>query len=380
MHAARYQTRKAIQNPISLIRQRPSGTFRLNQLRRHLSLASKPATCAMDGHDYMRAVQLNETGGAELLKVSNIKVPAPGDDDVVIRNEFAGVNFIDTYHRTGLYPREKPFTLGVEGAGVLCGFGKNVDKSMFSSQTARVVYYGANTYAEYTVVNSNQVVEIPGDITSDIAVTCVTQGMTAHYLACSTFALGPGHSCLVHAASGGTGQLLVQIAKIRGAKVIGTCSKAKVRVAQNAGADVVLPYNELSSEEIIRGVKRETDGMGVDVAYDGVGASTWEISLDSLKRRGFCVLFGNASGPVPPIDPLVLNAKGSLFLTRPKLYDYIDTREQLCERMEDLFRWVREGKLRFNIQKVFELEQAQQAHEFLESGKTEGKVLLKVFN
>eukprot|EP00515_Schizochytrium_aggregatum_P017339 CAMPEP_0202102664 /NCGR_PEP_ID=MMETSP0965-20130614/4444_1 /ASSEMBLY_ACC=CAM_ASM_000507 /TAXON_ID=4773 /ORGANISM="Schizochytrium aggregatum, Strain ATCC28209" /LENGTH=360 /DNA_ID=CAMNT_0048671439 /DNA_START=37 /DNA_END=1119 /DNA_ORIENTATION=+ len=324
----------------------------------------------------MRAVQVRNTGAAEVLREdAEVPVPQPGPGEILVRNDFTGLNFIDTYHRSGLYATKLPFTLGVEGAGQVMSRGDGVPDDKFSVGE-RVCYYGTGSYAEYTVVPMTQAVGVWDEISQEDAVTCVTQGMTAHCLARSTFPLAEGDTAFIQAAAGGTGQLLVQIAKIMGARVIGTSSTPKLDLGYQCGADIMLPYDQLSHDEIVQAVKEATDGRGASVAYDGVGLRTFEMSLNSLRPRGCCVLFGNASGPVPPIDPLTLTSKGSLFLTRPKFYDYIESQEDLQTRMDELFKWVLEGKLKTNVQKVFRLADAAEAHRFIEGGNTVGKVLI----
>jgi len=329
----------------------------------------------------MRAVQLTETveKGPDLKASSVVKIPEIGDNQVLVRNEFASVNFIDVYHRRGVYPRLsntlKSFILGVDGAGIIEKIGRDVKTLKIG---ARVAYFSLESYAEFTAVDENRVVPVPEEIALDVANALMTQGLTAHYLARSTFPLTKDSICLIHAASGGTGQILLQIAKIIGAKVIATCSERKIEISKRLGADIVIPYDKCDSAQIVAKVKEETDGRGVHVAYDGVGLSTYETSIKCLRPRGMLVLFGNASGSVPPIDPLSLSAAGSIFLTRPSLGAYISDRDELNLRANDLFRWVREKKLKVNIQKVFPLEEAGNAHEFLESGQSEGKLLLKL--
>jgi len=333
----------------------------------------------------MRACQITEQGGdAKSLKISQVPIPDPGPGEILVRNKAAGLNFIDCYHRSGLYPRITPFILGVEGAGTIEKVGANVNVGEFFMETrnaqfkgdligTRVGYYGTNTYSEFTVVPYEQAFPVSSELSWNSIVAMVTQGLTAHYLTRSTYKLGPDDWCLIHACAGGTGQSLVQMAKICGSKVIGTCSSTKVDIARSLGVDYCIDYSDTATK-----VKEITDGKGVQVVYDGVGASTWEMTLDSLCPRGLAVFFGNASGPVPSIDPLILNSKGSLYMTRPKLYDYLADRKELMWRVNQVMDWMETGKLHVNIDKTFKLEDAAQAHEYIESGLTRGKVIITI--
>lgn len=302
-------------------------------------------------------------------------VPAPkaGPGQAVVRLHAIGVNFIDVYFRTGLYQaRELPFTLGQEGAGEVIEIGEGVQGLAVGD---RVAYTGPQgSYAELHAVPAERLVKLPKDVSFRDGAAAMLQGMTAHYLAVSTYPLKSGETCLIHAAAGGVGLLLVQIAKLKGATVIGTVStEQKAKLARDTGADHVIRYTEQDFEAE---VKRITEGKGVDVVYDGVGKTTFDKSLNCLRRRGMMVLFGQSSGPVPPFDIAQLNTRGSLFLTRPSLFAYIAERDELLRRASDVFTWIREKKLRLRIGAEFPLAKAADAHRALEGRKTTGKVLL----
>ncbi len=321
----------------------------------------------------MKAIVVREHGGPENLLYEEVNTPSPGPDHVSIRIATAGVNYIDTYHRTGLYPAEPPFTPGMEGAGTVESVGGGVTDLKPGDRVAYGMSRGS--YAGFAVAPAWQVVKLPDAIDFDSAAAVMLQGMTAHYLTHSTFPLKEGDTALVHAAAGGTGLVIVQMAKLRGARVIGTTStKEKAELARKAGADEVILYTE---NEFDVEVKRLTERRGVDVVYDSVGAATWERSLDSLRPRGMMVTFGNASGPVPEFKPLILSQKGSLFLTRPTLFHYCTTKDEVAQRAGDIFDWIAAGKLSVNIYKVYPLEQAAEAHRDLEGRKTSGKLLLR---
>ncbi len=331
---------------------------------RRLSSPSKP--------NKMRAVQVKSQGPKKTLSwgLSTTSTPVPSVDEVLVRNTFAGLNFIDTYHRSGLYPRDTPFILGVEGVGrVVEGNRKG----------QRVSYFGFPSYTEFSAVPADRLIEVPDAVSDQDALACMCQGMTAHYLTRSCFEVQEGHSCLVHAAGGATGQLIVALAKARGAFVIGTASNPeKMQLASDQGADLVLNYKDLSETELEEEVRAQTGGQGVNVVFDGVGKSTWELSVNCTRPRGTLVFFGNASGPVPPIDPLLLSAKGSLVMTRPTLANFIATREELKWRCEDLFELILKGSLKVNHDREFPLDDFAQAHNFIEQGKTKGKVVLRI--
>jgi NADPH2:quinone reductase len=320
----------------------------------------------------VRAIRIHTPGGAEALRIDEVPDPTPGAAQVLVRLDAAGVNFIDVYQRTGLYPVPLPATLGQEGAGTVEAIGAAVRDVRVGD---RVAYSGVlGAYAERAVVAADQVVPLPDGVTTRQGAAAMLQGLTAHYLATSTYPLEPGDSCLVHAAAGGVGLLLVQIAKLLGAFVIGTVStEAKAELARAAGADAVIRYTE---EDFVAETRRLTSGRGVDVVYDSVGATTFERGLGVLVPRGMMVLFGASSGPVPPIDPQLLNRSGSLFLTRPKLGDYTATRDELTARADELFGWIASGALTLRIEHEFPLADAARAHRELEGRRTTGKVLL----
>jgi NADPH2:quinone reductase len=321
----------------------------------------------------MKAIRVHAFGGPEVLQLDDIPVPEAGAGQVLIRIKAIGVNFIDIYHRTGLYKADLPITLGMEASGVVESVGDGHSQLAPGDRVAYCMSRGS--YAEYAVVPAWQVVKIPDSLDFESAAAAMLQGMTAHYLTHSTFELKAGHTALVHAAAGGTGRLIVQMAKLRGARVIATVSSGlKGEIARRAGADEVILYTEQDFETEAR---RLTDGRGVDVVYDSVGASTFEKSVNSLRPRGMMVTFGNASGPVPAVEPLLLSQKGSLFLTRPTLFSYCATPDELRWRASDVLNWITQAKLTLHIEKVYRLENAAQAQIDLASRKTTGKLLLK---
>lgn len=320
----------------------------------------------------MKAIRVHEFGGPEALSYEEVPSPEPGPGEARVKIEAAGVNFIDIYHRKGLYPGQLPITPGVEAAGVVDAVGAGVSEVKPGDRVAYAMQQGS--YAEYALVEAWKLVQIPNGLETRQAAAVMLQGMTAHYLSHSTYPLKPGDTALIHAAAGGVGHLLVQMAKRLGARVIGTVStEEKARLAREAGADEVILYTQTDFEAETR---RLTDGQGVDVVYDSVGKTTFEKGLNCLKRRGYMVLFGQSSGPVPPLDPQVLNAKGSLFLTRPSLGHYVTDRAELVGRTSDLFAWIAAGELRVRIDQTFPLAEAAEAHRYLEGRKTKGKVLL----
>ncbi len=320
----------------------------------------------------MRAIRVHEYGGPEVLRYEEIARPEPGPGEARVRIEAAGVNFIDIYHRTGLYPNPLPFTPGIEGAGTVEAVGPGVTEVRAGDRVAYALSLGA--YAEYAIVPAWKLVPIPDGVNPSVAAAAMVQGMTAHYLTHSTYPLQPGDTVLIHAAAGGTGLLIVQMAKLRGARVIGTVSTPeKAQRAREAGADHVILYTQSDFEAE---VKRLTEGRGVDVVYDSVGRTTFEKSLNCLRPRGLLVLFGQSSGPVPPIDPLQLSTKGSLFLTRPHLMHYVATREELLERARAVFQWIQEGRVSIHIERVFPLSEAAAAHRVLAERRSTGKLLL----
>lgn len=322
----------------------------------------------------MKAVYIEEHGGPEKIHFGDRPTPRAGAGEVLVKVAASGVNFIDTYHRTGLYKVALPFVFGGEGAGTVESVGDNVTGFAPGDRIAWAMHLGS--YAEYAAVPAARLVKLPEGIDFIQAAAALLQGMTAHYLTHSTFALKEGDTTLIHAAAGGTGLLLVQMAKRLGAKVIGTAgSEAKAALAREAGADEVILYN---NEDFGAAAKRFTGGRGVDVVYDSVGKSTFEGSLNSLRPRGYMVSFGNASGPVPDVAPLTLTQKGSLFLTRPTLANYMSTAEELHWRAGDVLRWVSDGSLKVHIHKVYPLAAAAQAQHDLESRGTTGKLVLQV--
>ena len=320
----------------------------------------------------MKAIRIHNHGGPEVLAYEDVPVPEPGAGEARVKIEASGVNFIDIYHRIGLYPMNRPCILGSEGAGIVDALGEGVSEVKPGDRVAYAMIPGS--YAEYAVVPAVKLVPVPDDIDAKSAAGIMLQGMTAHYLTHSTYPLQKGDTALVHAAAGGVGLLLVQVAKLLGAKVIGTVStQAKADLARRAGADEIIQYTE---RDFLAEVKRITHGQGVHVVYDSVGASTFEKSLDCLRPRGYLVLFGQSSGPVAAFDPAKLAAKGSLFLTRPSLAHYALTRAELLRRATDLFDWLQAGKLNLRIEKSLPLQDAREAQHLLEKRKTTGKLIL----
>ena len=320
----------------------------------------------------MRAVRIHKYGGPEVLTLEEIPVPEPKAGEARVKIEAIGVNYIDIYQRTGLYPVKTPFTLGTEGAGIVDAVGPDVTEVKIGDRVGYVMIPGS--YAEYAIVPAARLVPIPPNIDARTAAALMLQGMTAHYLTHSTYPLKKGETTLVHAAAGGVGLLLIQIAKQLGATVIGTVStEAKAKLAKEAGADHVILYTQA---DFLAEVKKLTDGRGLDVVYDSVGQTTFDKSLDCLRPRGYLVLFGQSSGPVPAFDPGKLAAKGSLFLTRPSLAHYTLERSELLQRANDIFNWTAAGKLKVRIDKTFPMAEAAEAHRQLEGRKTTGKVIL----
>ena len=321
----------------------------------------------------MRAIRVHAPGGPEALQLDDVPDPLCTPGHAVVRVEAVGVNFIDTYHRSGLYPMKMPFIVGQEGAGVVEHVGSNVTGLRPGERVAWADTMGA--YAERALVPADRLVQLPHGVSAKQAAAVMLQGMTAHYLACSTFPLKAGDTCLIQAAAGGVGLLLVQVAKLRDAYVIAAAgTDEKCALALEAGADETINYTATS--DLAAEVRRRTGGRGVHVVYDGVGQATFEAGLNALAPRGTMVTFGNASGAVKPFEPLLLNQKGSLFLTRPKLADHIGTRDELLQRAGDVLGWVREGLLKVRIHREYPLADAAQAHWDLEARKTTGKLLL----
>jgi len=321
----------------------------------------------------VKAIRIHSLGGPEVLTWEDVPNPQPGEGQALVRVEASGVNFIDVYFRTGLYKGPAlPFILGQEAAGTVAALGPGVTGVAVGDRVAYTLVHGA--YAELAAVPAARLVRLPDGVSARQGAAAMLQGMTAHYLATSTYPLKPGDVCLVHAAAGGAGQLLCQIAKLRGARVLGTTSnEEKARIAREAGADEVINYTE---QDFAAEVKRLTGGRGVQVVYDSVGQATFDKSLDSLVPRGTMVSFGQSSGKVPPVDISILNTKGSLYLTRPSLGHYIASREELMQRAGDVLGWIAEGKLRLSIGLELPLAEAAEAHRALEGRRTTGKVLL----
>jgi NADPH:quinone reductase len=320
----------------------------------------------------MRAIRIDAFGGPEVLRLADIPDPVAGNGEIVVRSEASGINYLDTYHRTGLYPNPLPFVPGMEGAGVVTAVGPEVTLFRIGDRVAWTSAIGS--YAASVKMPAEKAVAVPEGVELRTAAAVMLQGMTAHYLTTSTFPLAKGHTCLVHAAAGGVGLLLVQMAKQRGARVIGTVGgEPKARLARAAGADEVILYRQ---EDFLAAVKRLTNGRGVDVVYDGVGKETALKSLDCLALRGMMVFFGNASGPVGPLDPLLLSQKGSLFLTRPTLFHYVADRASLEARAADVLGQVAAKRLDVRIDRAFPLAEAAAAYQALESRQTTGKLLL----
>ncbi len=320
----------------------------------------------------MKAIRIHQFGAADVMQLDDVPTPEPKAGEVRVKLAAAGLNYIDIYHRTGAYSMELPFTPGQEGAGEVDAVGEGVTDLKPGDRVAYAM--GPASYAEYVVLPAERTVPVPAGVDLQTAAATMLQGMTAHYCAVSTYPIQPGDQALVHAAAGGVGQLLVQIIKQRGGWVVGTVStEEKAALARAAGADETILYTQQDFEEE---VKRLTGGRGVDVVYDSVGKSTFLKGLNCLRPRGYMVLYGQASGPVDPIDPQLLNQKGALFLTRPTLGPYIATREELLQRANDLFEWIQAGKLKVNIDQTFSLADAAEAHRYMEGRQTKGKVLL----
>ena len=320
----------------------------------------------------MKAIQVQRAGGPEVLKLVDLSVPKPKPHEAVVKIAAAGVNYIDVYFREGRYPAAMPFVNGQEAAGVVSETGSDVKSLKAGDRVACTGVLGA--YAEYSAVPADRLVRIPEGISDQQAAAAMLQGMTAQYLVYSTYPLKSGETTLIHAAAGGVGLLLVQMAKNLGARVIATVgSEAKANLAREAGADDVILYDQQDFEAE---TKRITGGKGVEVIYDGVGKTTFDKDLNVLRPRGYLVLFGAASGPVPPFDPIKLSQKGSLFLTRPTLVNHISARQELEQRSSAVFGMISSGKLKLRIEHLYKLQDAEQAHRDLEGRKTSGKLLL----
>jgi NADPH:quinone reductase len=320
----------------------------------------------------MKAVRVHTPGGPEVLKHEDVPEPRPKAGEAVVKVDAAGLNYIDVYYRSGLYKAELPMTLGMEAGGAVTAVGPNVTEVKVGDKVAYTGVPGA--YAQYAAVPAQRLVILPAGVSTRQGAAAMLQGMTAHYLACSTYPLKKGDTCLVHAAAGGVGLLLCQIGKMRGARVIGTVStEEKAKLAREAGADEVILYTKQDFEVE---VKRLTSGKGVQVVYDSVGKTTFEKGFNCLAPRGMMVLYGQSSGPIGAFDPQILSAKGSVFLTRPSLFHHIATRDELLARAGDVLGWIRDGKLRLRTEFEFPLKDAAEAHRALEGRKTTGKVLL----
>ncbi len=320
----------------------------------------------------MKAVRVHTPGGPEVMKLEDVPEPTPKAGEAVVKVDAAGLNYIDVYQRSGLYKLDFPLTLGLEAGGTVTAVGSGVTEVKVGD---KVAYTGvAGAYAQYAAVPAARLVTLPAGLSTKQGAAMMLQGMTAHYLACSTYPLKSGDTCLVHAAAGGVGLLLCQIAKMRGARVIGTVStEEKAKLAREAGADEVILYTKQDFEAE---VKRITGGKGCQVVYDSVGKTTFDKGFNCLVPRGMMVLFGQSSGPIGPFDPQILNQKGSLFLTRPSLFHYVAAREDLVQRATELGGWVTSGRLRLRTEFEFPLKDAAEAHKALEGRRTTGKVLL----
>jgi len=320
----------------------------------------------------MQAIQITQTGGAEVLQLRELPTPVPGPGEALVQIEACGVNFIDIYLREGRYPSPLPFIPGQEAAGVVVGVGPGVTAFKVGD---RVAWCGIpGTYAQFAVAPVARLIAIPEGITTRQAAAAMLQGMTAHYLVYSTYPIQPGDAVLIHAGAGGVGLLLIQMAKRLGARVFATVStEEKAALAHDAGADETILYTR---EDFAAKVRELTGGAGVPVVYDSVGKTTFDGSLACLRPRGILVLYGGASGAVPPFDLIQLSARGSLYITRPTLKDYSATREELVQRAGDVLRWVAEGTLKLRLEHNYPLAEAAQAHRDLEARKTTGKVLL----
>jgi len=320
----------------------------------------------------MKAIRIHAPGGPEAMKLEDVPEPQPKAGEAVVKIDAAGLNFIDVYQRSGHYKLAMPLTLGLEAAGTVTAVGPGVTEVKVGDKVAYTGVPGA--YAQYAAVPAARLVMLPHGVSTKQGAAIMLQGMTAHYLACSTYPLKKGDTCLVHAAAGGVGLILCQIGRLRGARVIGTVSTdEKAKLAREAGADETILYTK---QDFAAEVKRITGGQGLQVVYDSVGKDTWEGSLNCLAPRGLIALYGQSSGPIGQIDPQILNTKGSLFLTRPSLNVYIATRDELQQRAGELFGWLRDGKLKLRMEFEFPLKDAAEAHRALEGRKTTGKVLL----
>lgn len=318
----------------------------------------------------MKLIRVHDHGGLDALRLETAPTPTPADDEALVRLEAIGVNFIDVYHRTGLYPLPLPFTPGSEGAGVVESIGRSVRDVKPGDRVAYAMVRGS--YAEYHAVLADRLVPIPEGIDSRTAAASILQGMTAHYLAASTYPIREGDNAIVHAAAGGVGGLLVQMAKSRAARVFATASTGKLQLPRSDGADFVIDYTNEDFEQV---VNENTNGRGVEVVYDSVGRTTFDKSLNCVATRGVLALFGQSSGPVQAFDPGRL-AKRGIYLTRPSLAHYTRTREELLWRAREVFNGIRSGWLRPRIDRELPLSEASEGHRLLESRQTTGKLVL----
>lgn len=320
----------------------------------------------------MKGITIKSVGGPEVLEWATLEDPVAGPNEVVVQLHAAGLNYIDTYHRSGLYPMPLPFTPGMEGAGVVIAVGTDCKRFSVGDRIAWSASLGS--YAELVRVPEDSAVPVPDGVALDLAAAVLLQGMTAHYLVTDTFPLGPGHRCLIHAGAGGTGLLLIQMAKHLGAEVFTTVgSHEKVDLVRAAGADHAILYRD---EDFVDAIERIAGPRAIDVVYDGVGKTVFDRSLDAIRPRGMMATFGNASGPADPVSPLRLMQSGSLFLTRPNLTHYIATRADLERRAGDLYSWIAAGWLKVQVGERLALQDAADAHRLLQSRQTTGKVLL----
>lgn len=321
----------------------------------------------------MHAIRMSETGGPQVMSLQEVDDPTPASDGLVVQIGAAGVNFIDTYHRSGLYTMQLPMTPGLEGAGTVLAVGDQVDDWSVGDSVAWTGAIGS--YAEQVALPAASAVAVPDGVSADTAAASMLQGLTAHYLIDSTYPLGDGDRCLIHAAAGGVGLLLVQMAKMKGAEVFATVGTAeKAELAKGAGADHIIMYRDVDFAESVEEI---AGANAIDVVYDGVGASTFEGGLKVLRRRGTMATFGNASGPVGAVTPIEASAGKSLFITRPSLFDYLSEPGELKQRADEMFAWIASGKLDVRIGLELPLERAAEAHEQLEGRQTTGKVLLR---
>jgi NADPH2:quinone reductase len=320
----------------------------------------------------MKAIRVHTAGGPEVLRLEDVPDPTPGPGEAVVRMDATGVNFIEMYQRKGQYAMQMPYIPGTEGAGTVIAVGEGVSQLRVGDRVASETLRG--TYAELSKTHADRLVRLPDDVDAQLGAAVMLQGITAHYLATSTYPLKRGDRCLIHAVAGGLRLLLCQLAKHRGAWVVGTTSTPeKAQQARHAGADEVILYTQ---QDFVAEVKRLTGGQGVQVVFDSVGKTTFDGSLDCLARRGVMVLCGQSSGPVPPLDPQILNRKGSLYLTRPTIAHYVATQQELSARAGELLGWIKDGWLKVHVDRTFPLARAADAHVALESRQTVGKVLL----